>query len=101
MLKALGFNSLKVQCSQAVGFKYQPAPLHIGRPMTASMMADRAIQAQERPLTAREPADRAPLRTPRGLTEPPQRAPPPSFGGASVGVGVPTRAVGRCKLLSG
>ena len=30
MLKALGFNSLKVQCFQAIGFRYQPAPLHLG-----------------------------------------------------------------------
>ena len=29
MLKALGFNSLKVHRFQAVGFKYPPAPLHL------------------------------------------------------------------------
>ena len=30
MLKALGFSSLKVLCFQAIGFKYEPAPLHTG-----------------------------------------------------------------------
>ena len=31
VLKGSGFNSLKVQCFQANGFKYQLAPLHLGR----------------------------------------------------------------------
>ena len=28
-MKALGFNSLKLQCFQAIGFKYQLAPLQL------------------------------------------------------------------------
>ena len=30
MLKDLGFNSLKVQIFQGIGYKCQPAPLHLG-----------------------------------------------------------------------
>ena len=37
-LKALGFKSLKVQCFQAVGFTYQPAPLQLGSARDAATL---------------------------------------------------------------
>ena len=40
MSKALGFNSLKVQCFQSVGFKYQPAPPYI----VGSAIAEEAVR---------------------------------------------------------
>ena len=42
-MKALGFNFLKVQCFQATGFKYKPAPLHWERTN---------LQSQEKKLIA-------------------------------------------------
>ena len=43
VLKALGFNSLKAQCFQSVGFKYQLAALHLGEGATVVLDGQKVL----------------------------------------------------------
>ena len=50
VLKAPGFNSLKVQCFQEIGFKYHPSPLHFGQLLGYVALSTWYGQVQARPL---------------------------------------------------